>query len=67
MSVTFSQKYCVLREALRFGVFGLVTSLGLGFNPRTAGGQSHLRTAGGGGGRMTSPENSKTKKDSEKR
>ena len=38
------------------------------FNPRTAGGLSHLRTAGGGG-RMTAPppENSKTKKDSDKR
>ena len=35
------------------------------FNPRMAGGLSHLRTAGGG---MTAPpENSKTKKASEKR
>ena len=35
-------------------------------NPRTAGGLSHLRTAGGG--RMTAPpENSKTKKDRDKR
>ena len=36
------------------------------FNPRTAGGLRHLRTAGG---RIHAPppENSKTKKDSEKR
>ena len=32
--------------------------------PRTAGGLSHLRTAGGG---ADTPENSKTKKDSDKR
>ena len=37
------------------------------FNPRTAGGLSHLRTAGGGGGMTAPPENSKTKKDSDKR
>ena len=36
-------------------------------NPRTAGGLSHLRTAGGGGADDRPPENSKTKKDSDKR
>ena len=36
-------------------------------NPRTAGGLSHLRTAGGGGADdRPTPENSKTKKDSDK-
>ena len=36
--------------------------------PRTAGGLSHLRTAGGGGGADTRPrpENSKTKNNSDK-
>ena len=37
------------------------------FNPRTAGGLSHLRTAGGGADDRPPPENSKTKKDSDKR
>ena len=37
------------------------------FNPRTAGGLSHLRTPGGGGRMTAPPENSKTKKDSDKR
>ena len=37
-------------------------------NPRTAGGLSHLHTAGGGADdRPPPPENSKTKKDSDKR
>ena len=36
------------------------------FNPRTAGGLSHLRTAGGGGRMTGPPKNSKTKKDSDK-
>ena len=39
------------------------------FNPRTAGGLSHLRTAGGGADDRPPPppENSKTNKDSDKR
>ena len=37
------------------------------FNPRTAGGLSYLRTAGGWGGGGGLQENSKIKKDSEKR
>ena len=36
------------------------------FNPRTAGGLSHLRMAGGGGADDRPPEISKTKKDSDK-
>ena len=35
--------------------------------PRTAGGLSHLRTAGGGGADDRPPDNSKTKRDSDKR
>ena len=42
-------------------------TLNFKFNPRTAGGLSHLRTAGGGGGWPPPPENSKTKKGSDKR
>ena len=37
----------------------------VGFNPRTAGGLSHLHTAGGADD-TPPPENSKTKKDSDK-
>ena len=43
-----------------------VTPLGH-INPHTAGGVSHLRTAGGGGGWVPpTPDNLKTKKDSDK-
>ena len=43
------------------------TILQYDLNPRTAGGLSHLRTAGGGADDRPPPENSKTKKDSDKR
>ena len=36
-------------------------------NPRTVGGLSHLRTAGGADDRPPPPENSKTNKDNDKR
>ena len=42
------------------------TPAGARVNPRTAGGLSHFRTAGGGADDRP-PENSKTKKDSDKR
>ena len=38
-----------------------------GNNPRTAGGLSHLLTAGGGGADDRPLDNSKTKEDSDKR
>ena len=59
---------CIL-SAVKVGTCEEMSQWIIFFNPRTAGGLSHLRTAGGGGGRMTAPppENSKTKKDSDKR
>ena len=47
----------------------MVTPLNDVFIPRTAGGLRHLRTFawGGGGYPPPTPENSKTKKDSDKR
>ena len=49
------------------GAFRLHPPNGVRVNPRTAGGLSHLRTAGGGADDRLPPENSKTKKDSDKR
>ena len=60
-------------DAWRLDILALGTAtpgigLRVNFNPRTDGGLSHLRTTGrGADDRPPPPENSKTKKDSDKR